>query len=212
MELSRIAIVLTAHPGQQKFWAPVLLSLEGFPGPLVLAYDDLDTACLPPDVTKRFAAIVVTGFAPGRLGHGPGELVCMRAGFAAARDQGAPCVLKICFDRPLWRWRHLDRLVARLESDAVDCLCCGTAICFGRTELLAEAMDQGDPAGRKGSAESFWWRALAQRKVRVAKIDDAFWWEKRLGALHIHGEYCLNHGHGPGWSWPAGQLWPRTEL
>ena len=96
--LKRVGILLTAHPKQQRWWSPVLLSLENYPGPLILSYDELDTAMIPDEILSRFAAVVVTGHRAGYLKHAHGELICMREGFAAAADLNIDYVLKLGFD------------------------------------------------------------------------------------------------------------------
>jgi len=209
-ELKDTAILLTAHPRQQKWWAPVLLSLERYPGPLVLAYDDIDTAPIPAAILERFAAVVVTGTPAGSLGQAIGELVCLQLGLRAVVALGAACVLKLGFDEPPWRWRNITELRALLAAESLDCLDCETRVFLGAPALLSRAMDATDVSGRRGgSAECYWTWALGAAGVRRRRLDDRAWWERQLGLIHLQGEYAANVGRPNGWSWTIGELWPR---
>jgi len=206
--MKKTAIVLTAHPAQQKFWAPVLQCLENYPGPLILAYDDIDTAMIPPEIMMRFADAVVTGYEPGALGHGPGELLCMKLGFDAADKIGAGYCLKLGFDDPPYRWRNLPkmrRIMCDRNLDIIDDL---TRVVFGRTAVLVKLMRQADLKTRKGSAESYYKYAAGKIAAR-RRTFDCEWFEKLIGTIHIHGEYALNAGKVPAWTWKIGELWPR---
>lgn len=208
--LKDIAIVLTAHPKQQKFWAPVLQCLENYPGPLVLAYDDIDTAMIPQEILMRFAVVVVTGFRPGILGHGPGELMCMQKGFDAAAKLGAEYVLKLGFDDPPYRWRFLAELRRILIDGKLDIIDALTCIVFGKTPVLTKLMRQAVLETRKGSAESYY-KFAAGKIGAKRRLCSGVWFEKLLGAIHIHGEYALNAGHSPAWTWEIGEKWPRQS-
>lgn len=211
-EMGKIAILLTAHPKQQKWWDSVLLSLERYPGPLVLAYDDIDLAAIPFRILSRFEGMASTGHPAGELGHGPGELVCLREGFRAVTnlDVEIDYVLKLGFDEPLWRWRNIIRLAERLDSEGLDCIDCETRIIFGRPGPFLKAMEVSDVATRKGgSAEGYWTTSLGLLKLNRLRIDDREWWEKTLGLIHLQGEYAANVGQKNSWSWTIGELWPR---
>jgi len=211
-QIERTAIVLTGHPRQQKWWPSVLISLERYPGPLVLAYDDVDTSAIPPDVLERFSAVAVTGYPAGELGQSRGELVCLRIGFAAAAGLDIDYCLKLGFDEPPWRWRNIVLLIAELNADKLDCIDCETRIIFGRPEHFSKAMEGFAIAGHKGgSAESYWTGTLARLKVRRKRIDERLWWQQRLGLLHLQGEYAANMGKPNAWSWTIGEIWPRSE-
>ena len=210
MDLNKTAIVLTAHPKQQKWWRPVLLALEGYPGPLILAYDDIDFEPIPDDIVRRFAIITITGYQAGKLGHGRGELVCMRNGFVAAEQMDIDYVLKLGFDEPPWRWRNIASLITSLEDNRLDCIDCETRFIFGRPKLLAEVMQVADVATRPpGAAESYWRSVI--NKYNILRITERPYWEKLLGVLHLQGEYAANHGQGNAWSWTIGELWPRAN-
>jgi len=211
-DLSKVAIVLTAHPRQQKWWATVLLSLEGFPGALILAYDDIDLDPLPASILERFTIAQPTGYASGTLGHGRGELVCMRIGFLAAAELGAEYVLKLGFDEPVWRWRNIARMLEQIHTEDLDSIDCQTRVIVGRTAKLVEVMTRHDVVARgPGSAESYYDKTshavgLARRYIR-----DRPWWERELGLCHLQGEYAANLGHNNKWSWSIGEVWPRGE-
>ena len=210
MDLNKTAIVLTAHPKQQKWWRPVLLALEGYPGPLILAYDDIDFEPIPDDIVRRFAIITITGYPPGKLGHGRGELVCMRNGFVAAEQMDINYVLKLGFDEPPWRWRNIAKLIDCLEDNRLDCIDCETRIIFGRPKLLAEVMQVIDVAARApGAAENYWKSVI--NKYQILRITERPYWEKLLGIIHLQGEYSANHGHGNAFAWTIGELWPRLK-
>jgi len=206
--LKDIAIVLTAHPKQQKFWAPVLQCLENYPGPVVLAYDDIDTAMVPPEILMRFAAVVVTGLPAGCLGHGPGELMCMKKGFAAAELMGAKYVLKLGFDDPPYRWWDLIELRRILVKNYLDFIDGLTRVVFGETKKLGEMMRQANLEVRKGSAESYWKYAAGKTAAR-RKTYNGYWWTEQIGIVHLQGEYALNNGKTTAWTWKIGELWPR---
>ena len=208
--LKDIAIVLTAHPKQQKFWGPVILSLENYPGPLILAYDDIDIKPIPPGILMRFAGIAVTGYAAGLLGHGPGELMCMKKGFEAAAETGAEYCLKLGFDDPPWRWRNLAELRRILNDDELDIIEGQTRVIFGRTKKLVELMQLADLDNRKGSAESYYKYAAGRIGAR-RRMHKPEWFENLIGIVHIHGEYALNAGRSPGLTWRIGELWPRMK-
>lgn len=205
-----IAIVLTAHPRQQKFWPPVLQCLENYPGPVILAYDDIDTAMIPPAIMMRFADAVVTGYKPGVLGHGPGELLCMKKGFEAAAGLGAEYCLKLGFDDPPYRWRNLTELRRILTAGQLDIIDDQTRAVFGRTAVLTKLMGQADLEVRKGSAESYYKFAAGKIGAR-RRTYNGEWFELQIGIIHIHGEYALNAGKGPAWTWQIGELWPRKS-
>ena len=210
IDLSRIAILLTAHPKQQKWWSPVLLSLERYPGPLALAYDDIDLTAIPFRILSRFEAMVTTGHPAGQLGQGPGELVCLREGFRAVTKLDVDYVLKLGFDEPPWRWRNIVKLAEQLEADGLNCIDCETRIIFGRPGPFLKAMELSDVAARKGgSAESYWTASLGQLKLKRLRIDDRQYWERLLGVIHLQGQYAANNGQNNAWSWKIGELWPR---
>lgn len=208
--LDEIAIVLTAHPKQQKWWAPVLLSLEGYPGPLILAYDDIDLAPIPADILERFTSSRATAFPAGELGHGRGDLLCMLIGFDAAWRLGARYCLKLGFDEPPWRWRNLARLADELEDDGVDCIDSETRVIFGITRKILDIMGLHDVVHRgAGSAESYWRAATKELGLKRRYHENRDWWESKLGLLHLQGEYAANMGKPNKWSWQIGELWPR---
>ena len=210
LDLSKVAIVLTAHPRQQKWWGPVLQSLEGFPGPLVLAYDDVDLRQLPPADLLRFAETRCSGYVPGFLGHGRGELVGMKAGFEMARDIGAEYCLKLGFDEPVYRWRNIEKLWVMRDSIRSDIIDCDTRAVFGPTEILLRIMSHVDVIERgPGSAESYWKRICFDLNVSRMTILDPAWWFDMLGLVHIPGECAANHGQPNKWAWSIGELWPR---
>jgi len=204
--LKNIAIVLTAHPAQQKFWSPVLQCFERYPGPMILSYDDIDLKQVPADIIRRFDATEVTGYPPGQLGHGPGELVCMRNGFIAAAWSGYEFVVKIGFDTCLFFWRRLPEFFGQLRT--VDIIDAKTAAIFGRTDALVKIMSGGDIETRKGSAESFYLSMAGKLQVKRKYMPGA-WWFEQLGYIHLHGEYALNAGKPIAWTWKIGELWPR---
>ena len=208
--LDEIAIVLTGHPRQQKFWGPTLLCLERYPGPIVLAYDDIDTKALTGHIGSPIQRVVVTGFEPGRLGHGPGELVCMQKGFDVAAEWGAPYAVKLGCDDPPWRWRNFTQFAQRLETESLDCIDCQTRIIFGRTAKLTDAMHLTDLTARKGSAESYWSWAVGKMGLRRDMVKQQSWWTEGIGVIHIQGEYALNAGQTTAWTWKEGELWPRN--
>jgi len=204
--LKDIAIVLTAHPAQQKFWAPVLQCFERYPGPMILSYDDIDTAMIPQEIMMQFDETVVTGYPPGQLGHEPGELVCMRNGFQAAGRAGCEYVVKIGFDTCLFFWRRLPEFFGQFRT--VDIIDAKTAAIFGRTDALVKILTGGDIETRKGSAESFYLNLTGKLQVK-RKYMPGEWWFGQLGYIHLHGEYALNAGKPVGWTWKIGELWPR---
>ncbi|MHC4712979.1 MAG: hypothetical protein ACYTAN_06870 [Planctomycetota bacterium] len=209
--LQAIAILLTAHPRQQKWFESVLLSLEDYPGPLVLAYDDSDLACLPAHIVRPFARAVVTGFASGVLGLGCGELTCLQVGFRAVAELDVPYVLKLGFDEPIWRWRRLVTFPDLLAEKGVVCYDDQTRAIFGLVARLREALDIFPVSSRRhGSAESHFSWAMretgAKRYVERARP----WWEERLGLIHLQGEYAANHHWQNNGSWKVGEIWPRT--
>jgi len=211
-ELSRIAILLTSHPKQQKWWESVLLSLERYPGPLVMAYDDIDTSAIPVGIFMRFASVVVTGFHAGSLGHGPGELTCLREGFRAVTklDVEVDYVLKLGFDEPVWRWRNIVKLAEQLDAEGLDCIDCETRIIFGKAGPFLKVMELTDVAARKGgSAEGYWTTSLGRLHLKRRRIDDRQYWERLLGLIHLQGEYAANVGQKNAWSWTIGEIWPR---
>jgi len=209
IDLSKTGILLTAHPRQQKWWAPVLLSLELYPGPLILAYDDIDLVMIPDHVLSRFARCIATG---GPYGHGRGELVCLQKGFAAATRLAVDYVLKLGFDEPVWRWRNIRQLIEIFEVEQLDCLDCNTRIILGHPYGLSKGMDLYPVEQREqGSAEShFNWvcRAMQYKRKHIA---DRKWWEETLGLIHLQGEYAANVGHDNTWSWKIAELWPRKK-
>lgn len=212
MDMSRIAILLTAHPKQQKWWAAVLLALERYPGPLVLAYDDQNTECIPGEILSRFEHVVVTGEPAGAMGHGKGELVCLLEGFRAIAKLPVDYCLKLGFDEPPWRWRNLAFLAEQLETEHLDCIHCKTRVIFGRPQALLRVMELYDVRLRdKGSAESHWQWAMREAKLHHYCNEDRIWWERTLGLLHLQGEYAANIGQPNKWSWMIGELWPRVN-
>ena len=205
------AIVLTSHPKGQKWWAPVLLALERFGGPLILAYDDRDLAAIPPAILQRFALAKATGYPAGELGHGRGELFCMKLGFEAAADLGVPYCLKLGFDEPPWRWRNLARMVEQLIVQDLDCMDDQTRAILGVTTKLVDAMNFAHVIARgAGSAESYWLSAGIQT-VLVRRFHDRRYWEKELGLIHLPGEYSANAGKPNRWAWTVGEIWPRED-
>lgn len=211
-DLSHTAIVLTAHPKQQKWWASVLVALEGYPGPMILAYDDMDLAMIPREILTRFNHAEASGYSAGQLGHGRGELVCLKMGFAAACQMNTEYCLKLGFDEPPWRWRNLRILIEELKEQQIDCIDCETRIIFGRSHLLLAAMNIGDVVARgPGAAENYWNTSTSNAGLRRKRIDDRTYWEHLLGLIHIQGEYAANLGMTNKWSWTIGELWPRSK-
>jgi len=209
--LKRVGILLTAHPRQQKWWEPVLLSLENYPGPLVLAYDDIDTKPVPAGILIRFASVVLTGYKAGYLKHAHGELICMREGFTAAAELDIDYVLKLGFDEPVWRWRNIrEVLIPMLESEQVGCIDHRTRLIFGDPRLFVPVMNviRIEDRGR-GSAESYWRGSCGTCGIKRKVIDDRQWWEDTLGLRHLQGEYACNMGRGNSFSWNIAELWPR---
>jgi len=209
-KLKRVGVLLTAHPRQQKWWFPVLLSLECYPGPLILAYDDTDTSPIPPEILERFERVVVTGYRNGFLKHAKGELICMREGFAAAAGLDIDYVLKLGFDEPIWRWRNITQLIEIIETEKVGAVDHRTRAIFGDPKLFVPVMNviRIEDRGR-GSAESYWRGSCGPCGVKRKLIDDRQWWEDTLGLRHLQGEYAKNLGLGNGWSWNVGEIWPR---
>ena len=208
--LKRTAIVLTAHPKQQKWWAPVLLSLENYPGPLILAYDDIDTKMIPAGILLRFEKVVVTGYQAGYLKHAKGELICMREGFAAAAGLDVDYCLKLGFDEPVWRWRNINKLIDIYEREMLGAIDDRTRAIFGDPRLFVPVMNVIRIEERpRGSAESYWRGSCGTCGIKRKLIDDRQWWEDTLGLRHLQGEYAANMGRGNSFSWNIGELWPR---
>lgn len=207
----RIAILLTAHPRQQKWWESVLLSLELYPGPLILAYDDIDIDYIPRDIKSHFKKIITTGY-PGRLGLARGELACLKKGFQEVTKLDVDYCLKLSFDEPIWRWRNIKILLEKLESKDLDCLDCETRVIFGRPEILSKVMKLFDIEWfikKGGPAEAYWRGETKQLKLKREHIKERQWWEITLGLLHLQGEYACNIGKANSWSWTIGEIWPR---
>ncbi len=210
MDLKKTAILLTAHPAQQKWWSSVLLALEPYPGPLVLAYDDIDVAPIPSEILMRFTRIEPTGYSFGALEAGKGELMNLRNGYRVLETLDCDYCLKLGFDEPPWRWRNLTQLINQLESKQLDIIDCQTRIIFGRSKILHEAMEFYDVEQRaKASAESHWLWLMKEMNIRREYIADRQWWEQMLGLIHLEGEYAANCGKPNKWSWSIGELWPR---
>jgi len=212
MDLERTAILLTAHPKQQKWWEPVLLALERYPGPLILVYDDIDLAMIPQQILDRFQCATATGYEAGFLGQGRGELVCLREGFAAAGQFDIDYCLKLGFDEPPWRWRNISFLIDLIErgEEQIDCIDCETRIIFGRPQILHSIMTVADVVERgPGAAENYWKTSAASLGIRRKFIAERKFWEHNLGLLHLQGEYAANIGQPNSWSWTIGELWPR---
>ena len=212
-EFEKIAILLTGHPRQQKWWAPVLLSLERYPGPLVLAYDDIDVDYIPQDIKSHFKKTTTTGY-PGRLGLARGELACLKRGFQEVIKLDVDYCLKISFDEPVWRWRNIKILLEKLENKKLDCIDCETRVIFGRTEKLLKVMELFEIEWfikKKGPAEAYWRGETSRLKLKRECIKEHKWWATTLGLIHLQGEYACNIGKPNSWSWTIGEIWPRKN-
>jgi hypothetical protein len=217
-ELSDVAIVLTSHPRQQKWFEPVLLALENYPGPAVWVYDDLNLGGIPEWFISRFERqftnfrILCTGYPASQLGHGRGELVCMRAGFLAAAELGARYCFKLGFDEPPWRWRHLPNFIDRIKREALGVIDCDTRIVIGRTPTVVAIMEAHDVVERGyGAAENYWRSVCTELGIQRRYISDRSYWERELGLLHLQGEYAHNVGQKNRYSWNIGEIWKRPN-
>jgi hypothetical protein len=203
-ELSDVAVVLTSHPRQQKWFEPVLLALENYPGPKVWIYDDLNLRPVPTTIWDQFNFAAATCYPAGQLGHGRGELVCMRAGFRAAAEIGASYCFKLGFDEPPWRWRNLTNFIERIVRESLDVVDCDTRIVIGKTPALVSIMEAHDVATRPcGAAENHWRSVCAELGVVRRYISDRSYWERELAQRRAEKPLLLEHwrdlaqGRGP---------------
>jgi hypothetical protein len=210
--LEQCAVVLTSHPRQQKWFEPVLIALENYPGPLIMVYDDVDLAAIPDEILRRFAIAEPTGYPAGQLGHGRGELVCMRQGFRLAAELAAAFCFKLGFDEPPWRWRNLRRLLDQIYEKQIDLMDCDTRAILGRTGALVSIMEAHDVVARGyGAAENYWRSVCKERNIDRLFIRERQYWEIELGLLHLQGEYAHNVGQKNRYSWNIGEIWPREN-
>lgn len=213
MSINETVILLTAHPRQQKWWQSVLLSLENYPGPLVLSYDDIDIAMIPAEILKRFDSMVTTGIETGKLGHAKGEIACIKNGLNIInRSWPHYYCLKLGLDEPVWRWRNIQSLIDEIEAERLDCIHNDTRLIFGRAALLNEAFNKYpiEEIGVK-PAEAHWRGLIAEFGIKVKRITDYEYWRKLLGLTHLQGEYAANVEKPNKWSWEIGELWPRIK-
>lgn len=205
--IGKVAILLTAHPRQQKWWTSVLLSLENYPGPLILAYDDLDVKMIPDNVTRRFSRIVCNDKI---YGLARGELVCIRNGLRAANELDVSYVLKLGFDEPVWRWRNILRMLDELKKYDIDCIHNYTRLIFGRADLLLKAFELHDVTTIESKpAEAHFRGIIKELNIKNRGYCDYDYWRSLLGVTHLQGEYATNIGQQNSYSWKIGELWPR---
>jgi len=206
--ISKVAIILTAHPRQQKWWTSVLLSLENYPGPLVLAYDDVDVKTIPDDITKRFSRIVCNG---RPYGLAKGELICIRNGLRAAAELDISHILKLGFDEPIWRWRNILRMLYELKKYDIDCIHNLTRLIFGKADLLLKAFELYDVVTLENKpAEAHFRGIIKELNIKHRGNSDYDYWRSMLGVTHLQGEYAANIGQKNSYSWKIGEIWPRN--
>jgi hypothetical protein len=211
--LEKTPILMTAHPKQQKWWRSVLLSLENYPGPLILSYDDIDTEQIPPDIFERFESCVTTGVPAGTLGHARGELICIKNGLDIIVRHWPDChFLKLGFDEPVWRWRNIQKLYSELAHHRMNVIDNNTRLIFGPAKLLHKAFSLYDLIKLPAKpAESHYKSIITEIGIKNKTIKDYEWWRWFLGLTHLQGEYAANLGKPNRYSWEIGELWEREK-
>jgi len=208
---SRVGVLLTSHPRQQLWMRQGIWSLYGFPGPVVLGYDDVDADMLPLDqIMPPVTEIFMTGnrWPPGS-GHVRGELLQMKRGGEILAELGCTHVFKACADSTAYLWRTGFRELLRLMREReVKVVCAGTALVFAETEAYRRIMSDYHENVRCGSAELYWFHKMRD-ELRIPHVADWPDWNAKLGRFHVHGHWALQQGIGIGDAWAVGELWPR---
>src|SRR4030065_261067 len=99
MEWNDLAVLITSHPKQQRYWEIGLGSWLDYPHYILMGTDDVNWKGVPlekfmPPVRETF----VTGKPAGALGHFRGELEQMQMGGRIIADKGYKYIYKTAAD------------------------------------------------------------------------------------------------------------------
>jgi len=204
MDMNELGVLITSHPRQQKFMHLGLSSWEGYPGYILLGYDDLVADDLPlekwPEIKDTFA----TGEPAGTLGHFRGELRQLKMGGLILAEKGYKYIFKIAADTGVYRWRNLAKILPLMRK--YDMIICGTTLMFCKLDLFNKAMELWHDNLKCGGAELYFHSQIRKFEYKI-DYQKAPWWEKVLGFTHIQGEYAINNGINIIETWRRGLLW-----
>lgn len=207
--LSELAVLVTGHPRQQRFWDLAFESWAGYRGFMLLMYDDITTERID-DFCESLRQdglnlrVVPGGYEKGYLGHVRGELLLMQKGGLILRDSGYRYLYKTAADTAHFRHYNIRRLFNALGK--ADFVLCGTAAIFGKLEAFNKCMELYHPAFRCGGAELYFDSQITKFSMG-ARRERGPWWEDLLGRIHIQGEYALCHGMSIEDTWNVGEIW-----
>jgi hypothetical protein len=189
-------------------------SMDGWPGFILLGYDDVDASALPLD---EWSGIVnetfVTGEPKGRLGHAGGELAQMRRGAELLAERGFRYVFKHSADVAVYDHSGIAKTIEFAEREKIDLVTEGTAVVIGRMAPFYAVMRDyypGHPNFRSRVAEGYFGRQARDMEVTTLKKGKR-WWADQLMRVHIQGRWARNQGVGVKHSWLVGEIWPRDE-
>jgi hypothetical protein len=200
-----IGILITSHPKQQKFWQQAFASWAGFPGYMLMGYDDDNREAVPledfmPPITDFF----LTKYKAGYLGHFRGELEQLKRGGKILEAQGVEYFYKSAADNCCYRWRNIPKLHKVLKK--FDLLICGTTQMFGKVSALNKVMELWHEKLRSGGAELYVYSQIRAHELNV-KYEKGPFWNDVLGLVHVQGELALNQGTNVMRTWIGGEKW-----
>ncbi len=202
---SRLGVLITSHPKQQKFWDYGLGSWEGCPLHIIMGYDDVNGDEVPFDkYMPPVKEVFYTGYPKGYIGHFRGELEQLKTGGLMLERLGYELFYKTAADTTCWKWRNLDKLCKAISN--YDFIMCGTAIIFGRVKSFNKCMELWNTKLKCGGAELYFGSQIKAFNMKV-RPEKPPWWEEMLGRIHTQGEYAANNQMSVIGTWVEGHKW-----
>jgi hypothetical protein len=205
--MSKLGVLLTSHPKQQKFMDMGIKSWFNYPYGITLGYDN---DSIPPELEQYkppISDIFISDYPEGHLGHVKGELTLMKEGGRLLKEQGKEYIFKSAADTTCYRWYNFGRLFnVLLGREKYDFILCGTAVIFGRLDSFNKCMELFHPHFRTGGAELYLDSQIRAFDMKT-KREKAPFWEPLLGRVHIQGEYAICNGIKIEQTWKEGKIW-----
>lgn len=206
---NELAILLTGHPKHQKFWENAMMSWEGCPYYILLAYDDIDMTALPIEKFPMVKDVICSKVPAGQLGHAKGELTLMQLGGKFLANKGYKYIFKSAADTAIWKWNKIQAIHKLMIGANVKVVQCGTAIMYAELEAFNQVMEPFYKDKRLGSAELFFTNTRRNLHIKSHSIEDRNFWGSILGRVHVQGSWCRNNNIGVADSWKIGEIWRR---
>jgi len=200
-----LAVLITSHPKQQKYWQQALGSWRDYPHYILMGNDDDTWEGIPLDnIMPPVKDLFLTKYKAGYLGHFRGELEQMQIGGRILAEKGYKYIYKTAADNTCYRWRNLINIQKVLKKK--DFIICGTTQIFGNLKKFNKAMELWHPKLRSGGAELYFYSQIRAYEMNVI-YKKGPWWNKILGLIHVQGEHAINTDKNIVGTWVDGHVW-----